>query len=93
MISYTTKLNKETKKAQGFLSNYRKNSGKTIYDIYKYPSRRKVSIYNSLVEELTDSGYTGITCISGGSGYFSMGAQNKEHYLIVTYANNYVIEK
>ena len=94
MISdYATRLNGETQKAQGFLRSYRNNCGKTIYDIYKRPSYAKVSIYNKLVKELSDSGYYGITCISGGSGFFSMGAQNKEHYLIVTYLNYYIIEK
>lgn len=92
-LEYATKLNGETQKAQGFLRSYRNNCGKTIYDIYKRPSYRKVSIYNSLVKELTDLGYTGISCISGGSGYFSMGAQNKEHFIIITYANNYIIAK
>lgn len=94
MISdYATKLNGDTQKAKNFLRNYHNNSGKTIFDIYGKPSYRKVSIYNSLVKELTDSGYYGITCISGGTGYFSMGAQNKEHYLIITYANKYIIKK
>ena len=92
-LDSTTKLNGSTQKAQGFLRNYRYNSGKTIFDIYKRPSRAKVSIYEKWVKELTDSGYYGISCISGGSGFFSIGAQNKEHYLIITYANWYVIEK
>lgn len=89
----TTKLNAETQKAQWFLRSYRNNCGKTIYDIYGRPSRAKVSIYNKLVKELTDQGYGGISCISGGSGYFTMGAQNEEHYLIVTYLNYYIIDK
>ena len=92
-LNGATKLNGDTQKAKNFLRNYRNNSGKSIYDIYKRPSYRKVSIYNSLVKELTDSGYYGITCISGGSGYFSMGAQNNEHYLIITYANYFIIDK
>ena len=86
-------LNKNTKKAMGFIDNFNCHKGDTLFDIYSRPSSRKVSIFNSLKNELENDGFYNISCVAGGSGYFTMAGENNTHIAYITYAHNFLIEK
>lgn len=89
----TTKLNKKTQKAREFIDNFNNHKGDTLFDIYTKPSSRKISIFNSLKNELENNGFYNVSCVSGGSGYFAMAGENNTHIAYITYAHNYLIEK
>lgn len=86
-------LNKNTQKAKVFIDNFNKHKGNTLFDIYGKPSYRKVSIFNSLKNELEKQGFYNVSCVSGGSGYFTMAGESDTYIAYITYAHNYLIEK
>lgn len=86
-------LNKNTKKAMDCINNFNTHKNYDIFDIYKKPSYRKVSIFNSLKKELENEGFYNISCVSGGSGYFSMAGENENSIVYITIGHNYRIEK
>ena len=91
---YFEDVKNTTKKASGFISNFRNNMNQTLFDVYQRPSHRKVSIYESLVKELRDevNAYN-FTVVSGGTGYFTMACENDSYIFYITYAHNYRIAK
>lgn len=91
---YFEDLKNTTKKASGFISNFRSNMDKTLFDVYRRPSYRKVSIYNSLVKSFSEEvkAYN-FTVVSGGSGYFTMACENDDYIFYITYAHYYRIAK
>lgn len=86
-------LNKKTQKARGFIDNFNNHKGDTLFDIYGRPSSKKITIFNELKKELENNGFYNISCVSGGSGYFTMAGENNTHIAYITYAHNYLIEK
>lgn len=93
-------LNKSTKKAQGFIRNYKNNFNKAssndIKTFYKNPSCNKVNAWyycKDLCNKYNGSGL----CITGGNCmYFSAGFtfnnDNKKYLCYITSAINYCIE-
>lgn len=92
MINFET-LNKNTKKAEGFKENFRRNMHQDLFSVYGRPSYRKICIFDSLKKELEAEGFYNVTCVSGGTGYFTMACENATHIAYITYAHNYLIEK
>ena len=91
---YFEDVKNTTKKAKDFISNYRNNMGKSLFDVYKRPSYRKASIFDSLVKELqSDVKAYNFTVVSGGSGYFTMACENEDYIFYITFAHNYRIAK
>ncbi len=91
---YFEDLKNTTKKARDFVSNFRNNMNQTLFDVYQRPSYRKVSIFDSLVEELkSEVNAYNFTVVSGGSGYFAMACENEDYIFYITFAHDYRIAK
>lgn len=86
-------LNKTRKDAQRFITEFEQHKNFTLFDIYQKPSYNKIRIFENYKNSLTKEGYRNISVISGGSSYFTIGCENDEHIKIITFANDYIIEK
>lgn len=93
-MMYFEDLSRTTKKAGGFIANYRNNMNQSLYDVYQKPSFRKVKIFDALCKQLKqEANAYNFTVVSGGSGYFTMACENDTHYFYITFSHNYRIEK
>lgn len=93
-------LNKNTKKAQGFINSYeyynKKSSSYDIETFYQRPSYNKIKAWDECKKLCNEHNGKGLCITGGNSSYFSAGftfCQDDKNYLCyITYANNYCIE-
>ena len=93
-------LNKNTKKAQGFIRSYsyclHKPSSHDIETFYKKPSFNKINAWRHC-KDLCKKHNGLVLCITGGNcSYFSAGFtfnnDGKKYLVYITHATNYCIE-
>lgn len=80
--------------AEKFAHAYGKaiTSGKTtLYDYYKNPSRRKVSIDERIMRRALDNGYFGYAVIGGSNFKFTVAYRNDYELVVETKENIYHI--
>lgn len=87
-------LNKDTKKAQGFIWAYHQaiiKKCRTIYDAYRMPSDVKVKTYNDIVERCYEMGGTNLHVISHGCQFYSTAYQVASDLIVDTPFQTYRI--
>ena len=95
-----TTLNKNTKKAQGFIRSYNyyyyKASSYDIETFYQRPSYNKIRAWDECKKLCAEYNGKGLCITGGNSSYFSAGftfyQDGKKYLCYITYANNYCIE-
>ena len=93
-MMYFEDLKKDTKKAGGFISNFRNNTNNSLFDVYQKPSYNKIKIFEDIKKQMMEQEEAfNFSVVSGGSGYFTMACENKKYVFYITYAHNYRIEK
>ena len=95
------KLNKNTKRAQAFITEYLSseydiNAGRDIYQVYARPSPNKYSSLLGHLDVIKKKGGHDIKIISFNSKFYTLGYlienDNKKYLNIITYFNYYEIE-
>ena len=95
------KLNKNTQKAQSFItayisSEYDINTSMDIYKVYGRPSNKKIGLINHYLSNIYEEGGEDIKITSFNDNFFTLGyisiKDNKKYLNIITYSNNYEIE-
>ena len=87
-------LNKNTKKAQGFIWAYHRaiiDRCRTIYDAYRMPSDEKVKTYNDIAERCYEMNGTNLHVISHGCQFYSTAYQVASDLIVDTKYQTYRI--
>lgn len=86
-----TKLNKTTKKAQGFIDSYNRATGTTLSDIYGSYSSAKAKAERECRERMEQLGASDFRMMSGNSFSFTCGYRTDDTLYVETSANTYAI--
>ena len=93
-MMYFEDLKNTTKKADGFISNFRNNMNNSLFDVYQKPSYNKIRIFENIKKQLMEQEKAfNFSVVSGGSSYFTMACENEKYIFYITYAHNYRIAK
>ena len=86
---YTTKLNKNTKKAKGWIDSYFSSSCFSVRDFYTSRVYIKESIEDAIKSRRRNEGLKDYRIVSGNGFYFTCGYMNEsENILYVETASN-----
>lgn len=90
---YTTKLNKNTKKAKRWIDSYNNSDCYSVSDFYTSRVYRKESIESSIKRKMIENNCHGYKITGGNGFYFSCGYLNKDNTIlyIETQSNTYEI--
>lgn len=90
---YTTKLNKETKKAERWIDSYNRADCHSVEDFYSRPSYNKISAERKCIERMNEINGYGFRILSGNSSFFTCGykSENGDTLYIETACNTFEI--
>ena len=95
------KLNKNTQKAQSFMtmylsSEYDMDTAMDIYKVYGRPSNKKVALITRYLYNIHKNGGENVKIIGFNDNFFTLGytsiKDNVKYLNIITYKNHYEIE-
>lgn len=86
-----TRLNKGTKKAQGFIDSYNRATGTTLSDIYGSYSSAKAQAERECRERMAQVNGYGFRMMSGNSFSFTCGYRTDDTLYVETSSNTYAI--
>lgn len=91
---YTTKLNKNTKKASNWIEQYNNSFCYSVSDFYVSRVYRKQSIEDSIIEKMHKENCHGYKILNGNSSFFTCGYKNQDNTIlyIETIGNTFEIK-
>lgn len=84
-------LNKNTKKAMGWLEAYTRAEGATVRTVYKRPSPRKMSIEDAILRNIKEEGGKDYRVISGNCSFFTCAYKVENKLVVLTGFDRYEI--
>lgn len=91
---YTTKLNKNTKKASNWIKQYNNSFCYSVLNFYGNCSGRKEAIENDIIKKMNDNNCYGYKVLSGNCSFFTCAYKNNDDSILYveTIGNTFEIE-
>ena len=89
---YTTKLNKTTKKAQGFIDSYYNANCSSVMSFYGRCSFTKLDIEKSIKDDMYKIGGHGYRITGGNSSFFSCAFLSGDDSILYYYTHSNIFE-
>ena len=87
-----TQLNKNTKKAKGFINNFERSSMTDLYELYDHPSDAKLYAEKCIKEEMQEAGGYAFTITGGNCMFFACAYRLGNDLIYHTHLNEYLIK-